>query len=157
MSLLSSLHFLAMILIKIQLHIFIFLNEICLAKSYKHFANCKMRAINSYPVPLLLNTNMNKSCFYRCLEVTWIKQICMVKHLITSCLVGNSKYLHERYCSAQRCLASGKSVETYPIIFIFVQILGPDICGPGTKKVHVIFNYKGKNLLTKKDIRCKVC
>lgn len=33
---------------------------------------------------------------------------------------------------------------------------GPDICGPGTKKVHVIFNYKGQNLLTKKDIRCKV-
>ena len=32
---------------------------------------------------------------------------------------------------------------------------GPDICGPGTKKVHVIFNYKGKNLLIKKDIRCK--
>ena len=35
-------------------------------------------------------------------------------------------------------------------------MFGPDICGPGTKKVHVIFNYKGKNLLTKKDIRCKV-
>lgn len=34
-------------------------------------------------------------------------------------------------------------------------ILGPDICGPGTKKVHVIFNYKGKNHLVKKDIRCK--
>ena len=33
---------------------------------------------------------------------------------------------------------------------------GPDICGYSTKKVHVIFNYKGKNLLTKKDIRCKV-
>lgn len=33
--------------------------------------------------------------------------------------------------------------------------LGPDICGPGTKKVHVIFNYKGKNLLINKDIRCK--
>lgn len=32
---------------------------------------------------------------------------------------------------------------------------GPDICGPGTKKVHVIFNYKGKNLLIKKEIRCK--
>ena len=32
---------------------------------------------------------------------------------------------------------------------------GPDICGPGTKKVHVIFTYKGKNLLIKKDIRCK--
>lgn len=35
--------------------------------------------------------------------------------------------------------------------------LGPDICGPGTKKVHVIFNYKGKNVLINKDIRCKVC
>ncbi|CAH1772489.1 unnamed protein product [Owenia fusiformis] len=34
-------------------------------------------------------------------------------------------------------------------------MFGPDICGPGTKKVHVIFSYKGKNLLTKKDIRCK--
>ncbi|XP_064386602.1 calreticulin-like [Halichondria panicea] len=34
-------------------------------------------------------------------------------------------------------------------------MFGPDICGPGTKKVHVIFNYKGKNLLIKNDIRCK--
>lgn len=34
-------------------------------------------------------------------------------------------------------------------------MFGPDICGPGTKKVHVILTYKGKNLLTKKDIRCK--
>merc|ERR1719318_888049 len=34
-------------------------------------------------------------------------------------------------------------------------MFGPDICGPGTKKVHVIFTYKKKNLLTKKDIRCK--
>jgi len=34
-------------------------------------------------------------------------------------------------------------------------MFGPDICGPGTKKVHVIFQYKGKNLLIKKDIRCK--
>jgi len=34
-------------------------------------------------------------------------------------------------------------------------MFGPDICGPGTKKVHVIFTYKGNNLLTKKDIRCK--
>lgn len=35
-------------------------------------------------------------------------------------------------------------------------MFGPDICGPGTKKVHVIFTYKGKNHLIKKDIRCKV-
>lgn len=34
-------------------------------------------------------------------------------------------------------------------------MFGPDICGPATKKVHVIFNYKGKNLLINKDIRCK--
>lgn len=34
-------------------------------------------------------------------------------------------------------------------------MFGPDICGPGTKKVHVIFSYKGKNHLINKDIRCK--
>jgi len=34
-------------------------------------------------------------------------------------------------------------------------MFGPDICGYSTKKVHVIFNYKGKNLLTKKDITCE--
>jgi calreticulin len=34
-------------------------------------------------------------------------------------------------------------------------MFGPDICGPGTKKVHVIFNYKNKNHLVKKEIRCK--
>jgi len=38
---------------------------------------------------------------------------------------------------------------------VYNIMFGPDICGPGTKKVHVIFNYKGKNLLVKKDIRCK--
>lgn len=39
----------------------------------------------------------------------------------------------------------------------YASYIGPDICGPGTKKVHVIFNYKGKNVLINKDIRCKVC
>ncbi|KAJ8941551.1 hypothetical protein NQ318_011508 [Aromia moschata] len=34
-------------------------------------------------------------------------------------------------------------------------MFGPDICGPGTKKVHVILNYKDKNHLTNKDIKCK--
>merc|ERR1711963_738843 len=29
-------------------------------------------------------------------------------------------------------------------------MFGPDICGPGTKKVHVIFEHKGKNHLIKK-------
>lgn len=37
----------------------------------------------------------------------------------------------------------------------YLIMFGPDICGPGTKKVHVIFNYKEKNLLINKDIRCK--
>nr|CAH7713051.1 unnamed protein product [Callosobruchus chinensis] len=34
-------------------------------------------------------------------------------------------------------------------------MFGPDICGPGTKKVHVIINKDGKNVLINKDIRCK--
>jgi calreticulin len=34
-------------------------------------------------------------------------------------------------------------------------MFGPDICGPGTRKVHVIFNYKGENKLTKSSITCK--
>jgi len=33
-------------------------------------------------------------------------------------------------------------------------MFGPDICGH-TKKTHVIFNYKGKNHLVKKDIKCE--
>jgi len=50
-------------------------------------------------------------------------------------------------CSLDQTNMHGDS--PYHIMF------GPDICGPGTKKVHVIFNYKDKNHLIKKDIRCK--
>ncbi|XP_065211819.1 calreticulin [Planococcus citri] len=50
-------------------------------------------------------------------------------------------------CSLDQKQMHGES--PYSIMF------GPDICGPGTKKVHVIFSYKGKNLLINKDIRCK--
>merc|ERR1719487_2069613 len=32
-------------------------------------------------------------------------------------------------------------------------MFGPDICGSATKKTHVIFNYKGKNLDKKKEVR----
>ncbi|MEE6517875.1 hypothetical protein FKM82_028418 [Ascaphus truei] len=35
-------------------------------------------------------------------------------------------------------------------------MFGPDICGTIHEKVHVIFNYKEKNQLLKKDIRCMV-
>jgi calreticulin len=34
-------------------------------------------------------------------------------------------------------------------------MFGPDICGSSNKKVHVIFNYKGKNHLIKKTIPCE--
>lgn len=34
-------------------------------------------------------------------------------------------------------------------------MFGPDICGYSTRKVHVIFTYKGKNYLIKKDIKCE--
>lgn len=34
-------------------------------------------------------------------------------------------------------------------------MFGPDICGSTTKKVHVIFHYKGQNHLIKKDIKCE--
>lgn len=37
----------------------------------------------------------------------------------------------------------------------YLIMFGPDICGPGTKRVHVIFSYKGQNHLIKKEIRCK--
>jgi calreticulin len=50
-------------------------------------------------------------------------------------------------CSLDQADMHGDSA--YEIMF------GPDICGPGTKKVHVIFNYKDKNHLIKKEIRCK--
>jgi len=34
-------------------------------------------------------------------------------------------------------------------------MFGPDICGSSTKKVHVILNYKGKNVLINKNIACE--
>merc|ERR1712109_211693 len=37
----------------------------------------------------------------------------------------------------------------------YLIMFGPDICGPGTKKVHVIFNHKEKNHLITKEVRCK--
>lgn len=34
-------------------------------------------------------------------------------------------------------------------------MFGPDVCGTSTRKTHVIFTYGGKNLLTKKNVRCE--
>lgn len=33
-------------------------------------------------------------------------------------------------------------------------MFGPDVCGSSTKRIHQIFNYKGENLLTKKNTPC---
>jgi len=34
-------------------------------------------------------------------------------------------------------------------------MFGPDICGSSTRRVHLIFNYKGTNHLIKKDVKCE--
>lgn len=57
-------------------------------------------------------------------------------------------------------MSSSNSINIIYFLHVFISnnkicSSGPDICGPGTKKVHVIFNYQGKNHLIKKDIRCK--
>lgn len=54
-----------------------------------------------------------------------------------------------------KVMASDANLENFHGETPYNVMFGPDICGPGTKKVHVIFNYKGKNYLIKKDIRCK--
>jgi len=67
-----------------------------------------------------------------------IKKVLPVIHHTTSCLVNTTIFTF------------------FLKILIFLCLsLGPDICGYSTKKVHVIFTYKGKNLLIKKDIKCK--
>jgi len=37
----------------------------------------------------------------------------------------------------------------------YAVMFGPDICGSGTRRIHLIFTYKGNNLLWKKDARCE--
>jgi len=37
----------------------------------------------------------------------------------------------------------------------YAIMFGPDVCGTSTKRIHAIFNYKGQNLLTKKDLKCE--
>lgn len=53
-------------------------------------------------------------------------------------------------------VTNGIQHQVVTVLIYRFACLGPDICGPGTKKVHVIFNYKGKNHLINKDVRCKV-
>jgi len=54
-----------------------------------------------------------------------------------------------------KLLPSGMDQAAFNGDSAYAIMFGPDICGTSTKKTHVIFSYKGKNLLTKKDIRCE--
>ncbi len=90
---------------------------------------------------LLFNSllNMNKKLIVvvvmlRFIQPIPIKQVLTVIHHIILCSVNENTFV-------------------LPGHLIFY--LGPDICGHDKKKVHVIFTYKGKNLLIKKDIACK--
>jgi hypothetical protein len=71
------------------------------------------------------------------IQPTQIKKVLPAIHHITLCLVNTNLSF------------------VYLFLSFFLLHLGPDICGFSTKKVHVIFTYKGKNLLIKKDIKCK--
>jgi len=54
-----------------------------------------------------------------------------------------------------KILPTGLDQENYNGDSHYNIMFGPDICGSATKKVHVIFNYKGKNHLIKKTIAPK--
>ncbi|VDN02593.1 unnamed protein product [Thelazia callipaeda] len=54
-----------------------------------------------------------------------------------------------------KLMASDANLEDFHGETPYHIMFGPDICGPGTKKVHVIFHYEDKNHMIKKDIRCK--
>jgi len=51
--------------------------------------------------------------------------------------------------------ATGMNQESYNGDTPYNIMFGPDICGSSTKKVHLIFNYKGKNYLWEKDVKCE--
>lgn len=50
---------------------------------------------------------------------------------------------------------SEKDIESFGGETPYSIMFGPDICGYSTRKVHVIFNYKGKNHLIKKEIKAE--
>jgi len=50
---------------------------------------------------------------------------------------------------------SGINQENYNGDSAYNIMFGPDICGSSTKRTHVIFTYKGKNHLVKRDVKCE--
>jgi len=77
---------------------------------------------------------------------------------------GKDLYIQFRVKHAQGIDCGGGYVKVFPSTVEgekmdgdspYNIMFGPDICGPGTRKVHVIFSNKGENFLTKKSISCK--
>lgn len=54
-----------------------------------------------------------------------------------------------------KLLPSGLKQENFNGDDAYNVMFGPDICGSSTKKTHVIFTYKGKNHLIKKEVRAE--
>lgn len=54
-----------------------------------------------------------------------------------------------------KLLPAGFDQKTFSGDSAYSIMFGPDVCGYSTRKTHVIFGYKGQNLLTKKNIRCE--
>ena len=52
-----------------------------------------------------------------------------------------------------KIMPSSVKQETFSGDSEYYMMFGPDICGTSTRKTHVIFGYKGKNHLVKKDIK----
>lgn len=50
----------------------------------------------------------------------------------------------------------GRKLRAANVFFVFVFLVGPDICGFDIKKVHVILHFKNQYHSNKKPIRCKV-
>ena len=54
-----------------------------------------------------------------------------------------------------KLIPSGLSQDSFNGDSDYAIMFGPDICGSSTRRVHVIFNYKGENHLISKNIPCK--
>eukprot|EP00037_Helgoeca_nana_P031818 m.410795 g.410795 ORF g.410795 m.410795 type:complete len:385 (-) comp28483_c0_seq1:98-1252(-) len=77
---------------------------------------------------------------------------------------GKTLYVQFRVKHAQNIDCGGGYVKLFPSTVTgeamdgdsgYNLMFGPDICGPGTRKVHVIVSNDGENHLTKKTIACK--
>jgi len=54
-----------------------------------------------------------------------------------------------------KLLPSGTDQKNFGGDSPYYIMFGPDVCGTSTRRIHLIFNYKDKNLLWKKDVKCE--